>query len=182
MKPRPGRVRRLTRGRVAAWSVLAVVGCAAALTLVYGDWISRTVAFAALFGGCVLACLLAWREIRNAERIHQAAQLCAAMQHGEQLHADRARQQRVVHALSARLGALRGRLADSDRRASALQQELSTLRGNYESLRVEVELQAAFAASATVLELAPVADPPDPWVTARELWRISEDPSIKRPA
>jgi len=128
------------------------------------------------------ACLLAWRQNRGAELSHQAAQLGQAMRHGEDLHAERVRHQAVLRTMSARLGAVRDQLAESDRRASALQRQLSTLRGNYESLRVELELQAALAEAAPVLELAGVADPPDPWVTARELWRISEAPAAKRPA
>ena len=182
MKPRPGRARGVTRGRIASWAVLAFVGCAAALTYVYGDPVSRTVAFAALLAGSVLACLLAWRQNRGAERSHQAAQLGQAMRHGEDLHAERVRHQAVLRTMSARLGGVRDQLAEADRRASALQRQLSTLRGNYESLRVELELQAALAEAAPVLELAGVADPPDPWVTARELWRIPEAPAAKRPA
>lgn len=181
MKPKPGRVRRLTRGRIASWAVLAVVACAAALTFVYGNPISRTVAFVALLAGSVLACLLAWRENRMAERVHRAAELGLAMRHHEQLHVERTRQQAVVAVLGTRVSTLRARLSESDRQVAVLRQQLSTLRGNHEALRVELEMQAALTAPATVVELA-VADPPDPWVTARELWRISEAPSIKRPA
>lgn len=171
----------MTRGRLASWAVLAVVACAAALTFVYGEPISRAVAFVALLAGSVLACLLAWRENRAAERAHRAAELGLAMRHNEQLHVERARQRAVVQVLGMRVSALRVRLCESDRQVAVLRQQLSTLRGNHEALRVELELQAALTAPAPVVELA-VADPPDPWVTARELWRIPEAPPVKLPA
>lgn len=166
---------------MASWATLAVVGCAASVTFLEGDAISRVAALVALLAGCALACLLAWREHRTAEARHRAEQLGAAMRYREQLHSERARQRAVVQALGERISALRGQVAEADGRATALQQQLSTLRGNYEALRVDLELQAALNAPATVLELA-AAEPPDPWVTARELWRISDQSATKRPA
>jgi len=180
--PQPANLRRPSRGRIASWSVLALVGCAAALSFTFGDQLSRGLALSALVAGTVLSCLLAWRASRQAERLHQARALGQAMQHAEQLHRERVRQRAVLQVLTSRIRALRERLEQANLRACRLQQELSTVRGNYEALRVELEFQAALTTGATVVELAPRDEPPDPWVTARELWRVAEAPAVKRPA
>lgn len=87
MKPHSSRVRRPSRGRIASFAVLAVVGCAAVLIVLFGDRLSRGVAVAALLAGAVLACTLAWRQNRAAERVSRAAELGQAMRFNEQLRA-----------------------------------------------------------------------------------------------
>jgi septal ring factor EnvC (AmiA/AmiB activator) len=161
--------------------VLAVVGCAAVLIVLFGDRLSRAIAVVALLAGAVLACLLAWRENRAAERVRMAAELGQAMRANEQLRAERKRHRAVVGTLAGRFDELTEQLQQSKARTCALQQQLSTLKGNYEALRVELELQAVLNPPAPVVELAH-RETPDPWVTARELWRISDRPAISRPA
>ena len=162
--------------------MLAVVGSAASVTFLFGDPVSRGVALAVLLAGSALACLISWRDTREAARVHLAAELGQAMLHSEQLHAERVRQRTVVTVLSARIENLRKRLDEANLRSCTLQQQVSTLRGNHEALRVELELQALLNAPAEVVELAHHAELLDPWVTARELWRISDDQGFKRPA
>jgi len=162
--------------------VLALVGSVAALSFTFGDQMSRGLAFIALVAGAVLSCLLAWRANRQSERLRQARALGQAMEHAEQLHGERVRQQAVLEVLTARIQGLRGRLDQANLRACKQQQELSTVRGNYEALRVELEFQASLTTGATVVELAPREEAPDPWVTARELWRDAEVPAVKQPA
>ena len=87
----------------------------------------------------------------------------------------------MVGTLAGRFDELTEQLQQSKARTCALQQQLSTLKGNYEALRVELELQAVLNPPAPVVELAH-RETPDPWVTARELWRISDRPAISRPA
>ncbi len=182
MKPQSGRVRRPTRVRVVSWTVLGLVGCVAALAYLFGDPVSRGLGLVALIAGAALACLLAWRENRAAQRVREAHALHQALLHAEQLHAERARQRAVVDVLGRRVAALRRQLEGTGRRVCLLQQEVSTLRGNYEALRVELELQAALESDAQVVELGR-REPAvfDPWVTARELWNRDE-PDVRRPA
>lgn len=181
MKPQSGRVRRPTRVRVVSWTVLGLVGCVATLACLFGDALGRGLGLAALVAGAALACALAWRENRSAQRLREAHALNQALLHAEQLCAERARQRAVVEVLGRRISALHARLETSGRRVCALQQELSTLRGNYEALRVELELQAAWESHAQVVELGRHAPVIDPWVTARELWD-RDDAAIRRPA
>ena len=160
--------------------MLGVVGSVAALTVLFGDLLGRGVGLVLLLAGAALACLLAWRENRMAERLRQAHALGEAMEYAERLHAERVRHQAVIDALGRRLGALRRRADDAGRRACTLQQELSTLRGNYEALRVELEMQAALESDAQVIELARPGGPVDPWETARELWNRGDQATVKR--
>lgn len=158
--------------RIASWTVLAVVGSVAAVAFVYGDRTARGLAFAALLTGAVLACVIAWRENRTAERRRRATALHDALLHAEQLSAERVRQRAVLSALGTRVATLRGQLDAANARSVALQQQLSTLRGDHRALKVELELAATLAA-ADVVALTP-REPADPWVTARELWRIDD--------
>lgn len=160
--------------------MLGAVGSVAALTFLFGDLLARGLGLIVLLAGAALACLLAWRENRMAERLRQAHALGEAMEYAERLHAERVRHQVVIEALGRRLGAVRRRADDAGRRACALQQELSTLRGNYEALRVELEMQAVLESDANVIELARPGDPVDPWETARELWNRGEQATVKR--
>ncbi|MBK8448133.1 MAG: hypothetical protein IPL41_16010 [Micropruina sp.] len=182
MTSRSGRARPLSLGRIASWTVLALVGCAASVTFVFGDRISRGVALAALVAGTVLVCLLAWRESRNAERLQMAAELGQAMRHAEQLHAERARQRAVVRLLSVRMADLRDQLAAAGARSCQLQQQLSTLRGNHEALRVELELQAVLNPPATVHELSAGANSTAPWALATELIHNAQAVGVQRSA
>ncbi|MFT3860403.1 hypothetical protein [Micropruina sp.] len=182
MKAHSSRVRRPARGQIAAWTVLAVVGFSATPIVIVGDPLSRGVAAAALIAGAALACLLAWRESRAVERLRLAAELGQAMEQAEQLHAERRRQRAVVDSLAVRLSEMSERLDQARLHGCRLQQELSTLKGNYEALRVELELQAVLNPPAAVVEMAQRPGTPDPWVTARELWRISDEPAMRRPA
>ena len=123
---------------------------------------SRGLALLALVAGAVLSCLLSWRANRQAERLRLARALGQAMEHAEQLHGERVRQQAVLEVLTARIRGLGRRLDQANLRACRLQQELSTVRGNYEALRVELEFQASLTTGATVVELAPREEPPGP--------------------
>lgn len=168
--------------RIASWVALVVVGSVASVTVVVGELISRGVALGALVAVAALAWCTGRRENRDATRVRLAAELGAAMQHAEQLTAERARQRAVVNVLSTRIDVLREQVQQANLRACTLQQQVSTLRGNHEALRVELELQALLNAPAEVVESALRADLLDPWVTARELWRISDDQPVKRSA
>lgn len=53
------------------------------------------------------------------------------------------------------------------------------MRGNYEALRVELEMQAVLESGADVIELAR-PEPVDPWETARELWSRGDSAAVKR--
>ena len=178
MKPHPGRVRRPTRARVVSWTTLALVSGVAVLAYLFGDQLGRGLGLIALLAGAVLACLLAWRENRTAQRLREARALHQVLVHAEQLRAERARQRAVVEVLGSRVEALHRQLETSGRRVCALRQEVSTLRGNYEALRVELELQAVLESDARVVELGRTGQAVDPWVTARELW--SRDESVRR--
>lgn len=180
MKSQPGRSRRAARGRLASWTALGAVGSVAALTVLFGDLLARGLGLVVLLAGTVLACLLAWRENRMAERLRQAHALGEAMEYAERLRSERARHRAFVKALGGRLGAMRQHADDASRRACTLQQELSTLRGNYEALRVELEMQAALESDAQVIELARPGGPVDPWETARELWNRGDQAAVKR--
>lgn len=180
MKPKPGRSRGAARGRLASWTVLGAVGSVAALTVLFGDLLARGLGLVVLLAGTALACLLAWRDNRMAERLRQAHALGEAMEYAERLHAERVRHQAVVKALGGRIGALRQHADDASRRACTLQRELSTLRGNYEALRVELEMQAVLESDADVIELARAGEPADPWETARELWSRGDQAAVKR--
>lgn len=181
MKPQSGRVRRPNQGRVGSWAVLGVVSCGAGLALLLGDLPARGLGLAALVGGAALACLLAWRENRAAQRVRAAHALHEALLFAEQLHAERVRHGVVVDALSRRNAAVRAQAERAAREICALRREVSTLRGNYEALRVELELQAVLESDAQVVELGRREATIDPWVTARELWRRDE-PDFRRPA
>lgn len=180
MKPHAGRVRRPTRARVVSWTTLALVGCVAVLAYLFGDRLGRGLGLIALLAGAVLACLLAWRENRATQRLREAHALHQLLLHAEQLRAERARQRAVAEVLGQRVEALRRQLDQSGRRVCALRQEVSTLRGNYEALRVELELQAVLESDACVVELGRTPQVVDPWVTARELW--SREDAVRRPA
>lgn len=91
------------------------------------------------------------------------------MQAAEQLRAERARHRAVITALEGRIAAQRTRADEARLRACRLQQELSTMRGNYEALRVELELQAALGVEAGVTRETDF-DETEPWATARALW------------
>ena len=176
MKPHSSRVRRPSRGRIASFAVLAVVGCAAVLIVLFGDRLSRGVAVAALLAGAVLACTLAWRQNRAAERVSRAAELGQAMRFNEQLRAERKRNRAVLGTLAGRFDDLNAQLQQSKARTCAQQQELSTLRGNFEALRVELELQAVLHPPAPVVELAPRTDSPNVIVTGCSTsWPLGAD-------
>lgn len=179
MKPQPGRLRRTEVHRFSSFVALGAVGVAAGVAFVYGDQVSRGIALLALLAGAVLACSLAWRQSRHAERQRAAAELGQVLQHAEQLSVERRRQQAVVKTLAAQQAGLRSRAVRAELRATRLQQELSTARGNNEALRVELELQAALSAARPVSQWDEL---PDAWVTARELWRISDGADLKRSA
>lgn len=183
MKPVPGRVRRPTRGRVVSWTVLVLVGCVATLAVLLGDQLSRWLGLAALLAGTVLACLLAWRENRTSDRLREARSIDEAARFYERLHGERRRHAAVLTVLTRRTATLHRRAAAAERTASLLQQELSTLRGNYEALRVELEMQASLSAEADIVELVRRGESIDPWVTARQLWLLDDSaPSLRRPA
>ncbi|MFT4297430.1 MAG: hypothetical protein QM582_18665 [Micropruina sp.] len=160
--------------------MLGVAGCVGAFAVVAGEPLVRLLGLTVLLAGAVLSCLLAWRANRMAQRRREAHALAEALRHAEQLRAERAGQRVVLDALGRRLVALRQRADAATVRSSRLQQEMSTLRGNYEALRVELELQAVWESGAHVVELPRDAAVADPWVTARELWR--RDRAAKRPA
>ncbi|MFT4216921.1 MAG: hypothetical protein QM619_07010 [Micropruina sp.] len=181
MKLQQGRSRRPTRARVVSWAVLGLVGCVAALSYLFGDQLGRGLGLLALVAGAGLACLLAWREDRAAQRRREAHALHCELVHGEWIRAERARQRTVVEVLGRRVAAVHQRAELAGRRVSALQQELSTLRGNYEALRVELELQAALESDAQLVGLARREPVIDAWVTARELWS-RDDAGVRRPA
>lgn len=163
-----------------AWTSLVLVGGVAALAYLFGDQLGRGLGLIALLAGAALACLLAWRENRAARRLREAHALHQLLLHTEQLRSERARQRTVVEILGRRVEALHRQCEQSGRRVCALRQEVSTLRGNYEALRVELELQAVLESDARVVELGRSAEIVDPWVTARELW--SRDDAVRRPA
>lgn len=178
MKPHPGRVRRPTRARVVAWATLALVSGVATLAYLYGDQLGRGLGLIALIAGAALACVLAWRENRSAQRLREAHALHQVLLHAEQLRAERTRQRAVVEVLGRRIAVLHRQLEQSGRRACALRQEVSTLRGNYEALRVELELQAVLESDARAVEIGRAPEIVDPWVTARELW--SREDAVRR--
>lgn len=173
-----------------SWTVLVLVGGVAGLTVLFGDPLSRVLGLVALLAGTVLSCLLAWRENRTADRLREAHAINEAAEFAERLHAERSRHDAVLTVLTRRLTALAGRADAAGRKAGVLQQELSTLRGNYEALRVELEMQATLSDEADIVELVrhgDSADQPaesiDPWVTARQLWLLDDSaPSLRRPA
>lgn len=182
MTSRSGRARPKSLGRIVSWTVLALVMCAASVTFVFGDRLSRGVALAALAAGTALVCLLAWRESRDAQRVQLAAELGESMRHAEQLHAERVRQRAVVHVLSTRVAQLREQLAVEGIRSCQLQQQLSTLRGNHEALRVELELQAVLNPPAAVYELSSAAHAGQPWLEATELMNNAAVVGVQRSA
>lgn len=181
MKPKSGRVRRPSRGRVVSWAVLGVAGCGAGLAYLFGDLPTRALGLVVLVAGAVLACLLAWRANRAAQRVRSAHALHETLLFAEQLRAERARHGIVVDVLGRRNADLRAQAERSGRKICALQREVSTLRGNYEALRVELELQAVLESDAQLVELGRRDAGTDPWVTARELWRRDEA-DFRRPA
>ncbi|MBP8919718.1 MAG: hypothetical protein KBG85_08435 [Micropruina sp.] len=169
MNSRPSHVRPMSTDRRVAVAVLGIVSVVATLAVLLGDQFVRTLGLIALVSGAALACALAWRAVRSAERRAQAQALGAAMQAAEQLRAERARHRAVITALEGRIAAQRTRADEARLRACRLQQELSTMRGNYEALRVELELQAALGVEAGVTRETDF-DETEPWATARALW------------
>lgn len=166
-----------------SWTVLVLVGGVASLTVLFGDPLSRVLGLVALLTGTVLACLLAWRENRAADRWREARSINEAAEFAERLHAVRSRQDAVLTVLTKRLTTLAQRADEAGRKAGVLQQELSTLRGNYEALRVELEMQATLSDEADIVELVRRGESVDPWVTARQLWLLDDSaPSLRRPA
>lgn len=161
-----------------SWTTLALVSCVAVLAYLFGDqlWSWPRAGRTAGRGRLRPAC---WPgENRTAQRLREARALHQVLVHAEQLRAERARQRAVVEVLGSRVEALHRQLETSGRRVCALRQEVSTLRGNYEALRVELELQAVLESDARIVELGRSGQVIDPWVTARELW--SRDESVRR--
>lgn len=162
-----------------SWTVLVLVGAVATLTVLFGDHLSRVLGLAALLTGAVLACLLAGRENRVAQRLREARSINEATEFAERLHAERSRHDAVLTVLTGRVRMLAQRVDVANLKADVLQRELATMRRNYEALRVELEMQATLSAEADIVELVRRSESAD----ARELsLRDDSAKPLRRPA
>jgi len=146
-------------------------------TSVFGsELLARIGVGLAVFGG-LLACLLAWREARQAQRLAAAQSLKDLRINGAKLHDEREQHRRVLQVLQERNSDLRHRLNETRAEAASLAHEVSTLRGDNAALRIEMaRIQAEDSVHAEVVSMPRRVSGQS--VDGEDLWNEGNVPTV----
>jgi regulator of replication initiation timing len=132
-KAQPSPLRRTSLIVLVAGTVLAL---AAALGPV---WLTRVGVVLAVATG-VVACVYAWREIRQNRREHALQMLEATRRHGRALTDERSHNASVVDVLANRAGAAQAEVERQRLTINGLQVQISTVRSTVSTLRGEISM------------------------------------------
>ncbi|QLQ14822.1 MAG: hypothetical protein HZY73_02735 [Micropruina sp.] len=172
----PTRVAGRTDSRALSWLVLFAALAVALVSLLSTDLFVRLTGLLVVALGGVTACLFAWRDAQRTIRLAEQTQLADLRQHGEKLHAERAQHLRVLEVLKRRGRLLEQALGDLRAENGRLQQTVSALRGNNESLRIELELARALEQEAELVTLPRRASGTVDALSAGDLWTDANSP------
>lgn len=125
-----------TLGRY-SWITLAVTLVLAGALLTGDVWLTRAGAVVAFLGG-LISCLLAWREVKDQRAGYELRSTMELRQHGDKLHAEREQHRRLLDVLAARNRELRSQVTTANAQISQLSQDVSRLRGDNASLKLEL--------------------------------------------
>lgn len=129
-----------SQAKTLSWLALFAAVAISGLSLLSGELAVRAVGLVVAALGGVAGCWLAWREASRIRREERARSLEDTRRAGEQLHVERQRHVEVLTTLDKRLKGLTSTVWQLRTDNAALTQAVSTLRGNNESLRVELGL------------------------------------------
>lgn len=174
----PTRVAGRTDSRALSWLVLFAALAVALVSLLSTDLFVRLTGLLVVALGGVTACLFAWRDAQRTIRLAEQTQLADLRQHGEKLHAERAQHLRVLEVLKRRGRLLEQALGDLRAENGRLQQTVSALRGNNESLRIELELARALEQEAELVTLPRRASGTVDALSAGDLWTDANSPTV----
>lgn len=157
---------------------MAATALLSATSLFGSDLLARIGVGLAVTGGA-LACLLAWREARQARRIAAAQAVRDLRVSGDKLHEERQQHRRVLAVLQERNSELRSRLAESLGEAAALAQQVSTLRGDNAALRIELaRIQAEDSSDAEIVSMPRRVSSPAQAGNGEDLWSEGNVPTV----
>lgn len=176
--PTPTRIAERSGSSSLSWLVLFAALAVALVSLLSTDFYVRLTGLLVVALGGVAACLFAWRDAQRAIRAAQQLQLADLRRHSEHLHAERSQHRRVLGALSQRIAGLQARERVLAGENARLQQTISTLRGNNEALRVELELARALDTEAELVTLPRRATGTVDALSARDLWTDANSPTV----
>lgn len=174
----PGRMADRPTQRVLSWLVLGAAFAVACVSLLSADVVVRVVGIGVMALGGVAASLFAWRSadrLRDNFADRSTDQLRAF---GVSMHRERSQHLRVLRIMGERNADLTRQVRQLAVTQGALRQQVSTLRGNNESLRLELEMSRTMAAEAEILTLPRRAASTTDRFSATELWSAENSPTV----
>lgn len=176
----PGRVAPRSQAKTLSWLVLFASVAISLISLLSAELPVRIAGLAVAGLGGVVGCWLAWREAARIRREAEQSATDDTRRAGELLHRERQRHQDVLTTLDRRVKGLTASLWELRTQNAGLEQSISTLRGNNESLRVELALATALSseADAEVLTLPRRATGTGDAVPGVDLWNDEHSPTV----
>ena len=122
-----------------AATVVLILGTIISLLLAFGPPWATLLGIPVAITAAVLACILAWRELRLVRRAHARQLLQVDQQHGKKLTEERQRNAEVVTVLSSRVQDYAGVIKGQKLTIAQLKGQLSTAQKNNFRLSAEIE-------------------------------------------
>ena len=122
-----------------AATVVLILGTIISLLLAFGPPWATLLGIPVAITAAVLACILAWRELRLVRRAHARQLLQVDQQHGKKLTEERQRNAEVVTVLSSRVQDYAGVIRGQKLTIAQLKGQLSTAQKNNFRLSAEIE-------------------------------------------
>ncbi|MFZ1409963.1 MAG: hypothetical protein WAS07_00725 [Micropruina sp.] len=166
------------------WVIVAATAALAAGSLLFSDLSFRVGGVAVAVAGGVVACLLAMRDTAKARARAEAEAAGYLRWSVAKLHEERTRHGRVLSVVDDRNKALRVQVTGLVSQTAQLQREVSTLRGNYEALRIDISMAATLQAAAEagveaeVLAMPRRATGSVDRLAAADLWDHADSPTV----
>lgn len=122
-----------------AATVVLILGTIISLLLAFGPTWARLLGIPVALAAAVVACTLAWRELRVVRHAHARQLLQVDQQHGKKLTEERERNAEVVTVLSSRVQDYAGVIKGQKLTIAQLKGQLSTVQKDNFRLSAEVE-------------------------------------------
>ncbi len=169
-----------SQAKTLSWLVLFASVAISLISLLSAELPVRIAGLAVAGLGGAVGCWLAWREAARVRREAEQRATEDTRRAGALLHRERQRHQDVLATLDRRVKGLAATLWELRTQNAGLEQSVSTLRGNNESLRVELALATALSseADAEVLTLPRRATGTGDAVAGVDLWNDEHSPTV----
>lgn len=174
----PGRRAERTLFSAYSWVIVAVTAAVAAGSLFFTDLAPRVAGVSLAVAGGVIGCLLAWRETAKARALAAAESASYLRWSVAKLHEERTQHNQVLDVLDERRSALRAQVKGLLAETAELHREVSSLRGNNESLRIELAMVRSLEAEAEVLAMPRRATGVVDRLAAADLWDHADSPTV----